>query len=562
MTKRKVLNLIKKADQRFAECELEIPQNKNFGHYSTNCALKLAKLEGKNSVELANELKNIILNQKEISDIFEKIEVVSPGFINFYLTPQSIQKEFTQIYKNKEKFFTKSFNNKGKVVVIDYSAPNIAKPMGIGHLRSTIIGQALYNIFKFTGYKVIGDNHLGDWGKQFGMLIAAYKNDGQPKRIDINYLMGLYVKFNAQMKENPELENIAREEVKKLQQGDKKNLAIWKKFYKVSISEFNQMYKLLNVKFDYFLGESFYNPMLNSLVKDALKNGVAQESQGAIVIEIGDNKTPMLIQKSDGAYLYATTDLATVKYRVNKFKPDLILYVIANEQSLHLEQLFIASKKLGLIKNEKLAHIKFGLILASDMKKFSTRAGKTIFLLDVINEAIERAKKTASDKKKDLTNKEKENIAKVVGIGAVKYNDLSQNRLSDIAFDWNRMLNLEGNSAPYLQYTYARLKSILRKAKQAKFDSKYLNDELEIDLMVKLSQFSDVLEKITQTYYPHYLTDYLYELAKQTNAYYQKVPVISADKNQKTARLALVYSISQTLKTGLNLLGIETLEKM
>lgn len=554
-----------------SEVDISVPENENFGHYSTNVAMRIAKAKGGNPpaggpMQIANE----IINKLRITnyELFEKIEAVAPGFINFWISEKVLQKEFNLINKAGGKWGKTKTKSKGKkTVVIDYCGVNIAKPMSVGHLRSTIIGQALYNIFKFNGWKVIGDNHLGDWGKQFGILIAAYKENLKTKKLKnskltIDNLMELYVDYTARMKADVELENIAREETRKLQIGDKKNIKIWNEFHKITFNELQKIFKILNIKIDHHLGESFYNPMLDGIVKDALDKKVAVKSEGAVVIFIDNDKAPFLIQKSDGAFLYGTTDIATVKYRVKKFKPEVILYVVGNEQTFHLSQLFEAVKKLEIIKDQKLAHIKFGLVLGEDMKKLSTRAGKHISLGALLEEAIIRAEKIIEEKNPGLSAGEKKKIAKIVGIGAVKYNDLSQNRQSDIAFDWDKMLNFEGNSGPYIQYTYARLKSILRKSKSAKFDSKYLNEKIETSLILKLEEFPGVLEKITELYFTHYLAEYLFDLAKTTNVFYQTLPVLKAEKNERNARLALIKTVTETLKTGLNLLGIEVPEKM
>ncbi len=591
MLKDQIKNILEKALGEIRDVEIAVPENKQFGHYSTNVALRLAKKTGKNPMEIAQKLTNNL--QQTTNNFFSKIEVVQPGFINFWLTPEAIQNELKEICKAGKNFGKMNFKKK-PILVIDYSHPNIAKPMSVAHLRSTIIGQALYNIFKFSGWKTIGDNHLGDWGKQFGILIAAYKekpttNNQQPttKKITIEDLMELYVDYIARMKENSKLEEIAKLETKKLQNEDRENVLIWKQFYKISLDEFKKVYKILGVKFDYYLGESFYNKMLPKIIEEALKKGVAEKSDGAIIIPI-KNKAPFVIQKSDEAFLYSTTDIAAIKYRIEKFKPNIILYVVDNGQSLHFEQLFESVKKLGYIEAEqrgkendkevKLIHAKFGLILSEDMKKLSTRAGKHIPLLEVIDEAINRAKKIVEGKRPDLSEKEKNKIAEIVGVGALKYNDLSQNRQSDIAFKWDKMLNLEGNSGPYIQYTYARLRSILRKAKgessKGKAETECLKEPIELELILKLAEFPEIIKRITETYYPHYLADYLYDLAKTANSFYQSLPVLKprskdgvllrgkAQKEIKQARLILVKSITETLKTGLNLLGIKTIDKI
>lgn len=549
---------------------LEAAHDTRFGHYTTNVAFALAKETRKVPLEVARELVEKI-RLSDVGHMIEKAEAVAPGFVNITLLSQTLREEFGSIVKAGAKWGMPLGilrRGSGQAVVIDYSAPNIAKPMSVGHLRSTIIGAALYNIFRFSGWKTIGDNHLGDWGRQFGILIAAYKerpatSDKRQGKATIGDLMRLYVDYNARMKEDAALEERARLETKKLQDGDRENTKLWKQFYKISLAEFKKIYTLLGVKFDYSYGESHYKDMLSGIVSDALSKGVAVRSEGAVIIPVPD-KAPLVIQKSDEAFLYATTDIATVKQRVKQWKPDLILYVVGNEQTLHLEQLFYAVKQLQIVSRETMSHVKFGMILGEDMKKLSTRAGKHIALEEVIEEAIERARAVVDEKRPDLSERERAKIAKAIGIAALKYNDLSQNRQSDIAFQWDKMLNLEGNSAPYLMYSYARLKSIIRKAgrKRTIFDAKALASPLELGLVAKLIRFPEVLHEITQSYFPHHLTDYLYELAKEVSAFYEQEPVLKAAPDVRAARLALIGAVAQTMKTGLGLLGIETLEKM
>lgn len=541
--------------------EVTVPEHAQFGHFSTNIALRLAKVRGKSPMDVAEDIAEK-LRDIDQEGFFAKVETARPGFVNIWLSPETIQDSLKEIIKAEGTWGAQT-REKYETVVIDYSGPNIAKPMSVGHLRSTVIGQALYNIFKFSGWKTIGDNHLGDWGKQFGVLIAAYKEDGMPQDVTIDYLVKLYVDYSARMKEYAELGEVAKAEVKKLQDGDEENRAIWKRFYEVSIEEFDRMYNMIGVSFDHVQGESFYNDQLPGIVQDALDKGVAKESEGAIVIPVEGYEAPLIIRKSDGAYLYPTTDIATAKHRMEDFKADQLLYVVGNEQSLHFEQLFAALKKLGIVTDQKLAHVKFGLMLGEDMKKFSTRAGKTVSLLGLLEEAIARAKKVVDEKQPDLSEEERQKIAEVVGIGAVKYNDLSQNRQSDIVFNWDRMLSFEGNSGPYLQYAYARLKSILRKGDHVStFDVAHLNDETELQVIMRLQEFPEVIENITKNYFPHHLADYLYALAKDVNAMYQKVQVLKAEEAERNARLALIAAAAQTLKTGLELLGLKTLEQM
>lgn len=554
--------------EKLGDLDFQLLAGENRAHFSTNAAFVFGEQQKISPLEAAEELKSF-LEAKSPQGFFSKIEIASPGFINFWLTPETIQAEFLKMVKAGESWGKAELK---KTVVIDYSAPNIAKPMSVAHLRSTIIGQSLYNIFQFAGAKVIGDNHLGDWGKQFGILIAAYKealpNKPEFEKPTIEDLMKLYVDYSARAKVDEILNEKAKAETVKLQQGDKENLKLWQKFYKLSLKEFEAVYKVLGVKFDYYLGESFYNPMLSDLVREATLKGVAKKSEGAVIIPLDkDDLPPYVVQKSDEAYLYSTTDLATLKYRIEKFKADLILYVVGNDQALHFNQLFAAGRKMGLVKNTGLVHVKFGLILSSDLKKLSTRAGRYISLLEVIDEAIKKAKKVVEAKQPDLVESEKEKIAKIVGLGALVYNDLSQNRMSDITFDWDRMLALEGNSAPYLQYTYARLRSILRKTPKSilpkkGFDPAALNKEADLALILKMAYFPEIIKSATMNYYPHYLANYLYELARLMNSFYEKEPVLKSEPVLREARLALVKKTAETLKIGLGLLGIKTIEKI
>jgi len=565
----KIVGLIQEVTGKEYDVSVEPSEDLAFGHYATSVALKLASASGKNPRAFAEELA-VKLRAADRGALFERIEVAGPGFINFWLSKEAIRGAFLEIVNAGKKWGTQkvvSYKSlvvsKRPVIIIDYSHPNIAKPMSVAHLRSTIIGAALYNVFKFSGWKTIGDNHLGDWGKQFGVLIAAYKEKSKLRKdINISELMRLYVDYTARMKEDPKLEDVAREETKKLQDGDKENVKIWKAFYKISINEFQKIYKILGVKFDYFLGESFYKPMLGDVVKEALAKGIAKRSEGAVIIPL-DPLPPFVIQKSDEAFLYSTTDLAAVQYRVKKFKPNVILYVVDNGQSLHFEQLFVSVRKLGFATNEELVHAKFGLILSEDMKKLSTRAGRHIALEAVIDQAIEKARALVDAKRNDLSEAERAKIAQAVGIAALKYNDLSQNRQSDIAFRWKKMLNLEGNSAPYLIYTYVRLKSILRKGKKQKtLKADAPIEPADLKLVLKLMQFPDAIARVRETYFPHLLTDYLYDLAKCANHYYQSVPVLKSAGELQSVRLHLVSAVAETMKIGLGLLGISALQKM
>lgn len=571
MYKNEIHNLIEKALQDLGIQEMpsfsvSYPPNEKMGDYTTNAAMVAARVLKKAPMEIASAIKSKVESRK--SKVVEKIEIIAPGFINFYLKQEAVQKNLANILKQKDKYGS-SVIGKAKTVMVDYSAPNIAKMMHVGHLRSTIIGQAIYNIYKFLGYKTIGDNHIGDWGTHFGKLIYAYKSFADKKKLKENFIQEmnrLYVDFNSRAKLDPDLEQFARAETKKFQEGDKEDVKIWKYFVCESMKEFNRIYKTLGVKIDYALGESFYKSMLIEVISSALKKRLAKYSDGAVIIPLEKyNLPPLMIQKSDRATLYGTTDLATIVFRLKKWHPEKIIYIVANEQAGHLAQVFKSAEILGFIRPKQAIHVKFGMVLGSDGKKLSTRAGKVILLDDLLKEAIERAYKIVQEKNPKLSEAEKKKIAKAVGIGAIKYNDLSQNRLTDITFNWDKMLDFRGNSAPYLQYTYARIKSILKKSKSAgiiKFNPELLNGEKELMVLRQLVLFDEIIERSASEFAPNIIADYLYKLANSFNLFYEAVPVLKAEKDLRQARLALISAVAITIKNGLNLLGIKTLERM
>ena len=544
--------------------ELGLPETKNRGHLATNVGFVLAGVEKKSPAEAAGEIKKY-LEDESPKGLIEKIETAGGGFLNIWFTKEAIQEEFVKISKSEK---PKSKNKREKIIV-EYSQPNIAKPMHVGHLRSTIIGDALANILEFAGNKVTRWNYLGDWGTHFGKVIAAAKKIESQGGLgalltikDVRSSVAAYREFTEEAKTNPALEEVARAEFKKLEDNDPENKKLWEESVKTSRAEIQEVYDLLGVDFDEWKGESAYEKDLEPLIEGLQKGGFAKESEGALVIGLEDEGLPpALIRKSDGATLYLTRDIASLEDRIKKYKSDLILYVVDNAQSLHFEQLFAVAKKVGLRFNAR--HIKFGLVLSEDMKKLSTREGKQIDLVDVINESIKRARAIVDKKQPDMTDAEKAEIARVVGIGALKYNDLSQNRQSDIAFNWDKMLSLEGNSGPYLQYSYTRLASILQRANRiGKLNESALSSEADLGLVLKLAQFPEVIRTVTENYFPHYLANYLYELAREANGYYEKEPVLKAEGDLRDARLHLVKAVAETLKAGLGLLGIETVERM
>lgn len=479
---------------------------------------------------------DIDLKPDEIINRTEKVG----GFTNIWLQNEWLINQLDGVIKE--------FPQNNKTVVVEYSSPNIAKPFGIGHLRSTIIGQALYNMYKFLGWKVIGDNHLGDWGTQFGKLLYMIDLRGE-KEIGIEKLEALYVEFHALVKSEPELEEKAREWFVRLEKGEPEVKKVWEECVRVSMFEFDRVYKLLKVKIDNAYGESFYETLMRSVVDEAKTKGIATRSDGAWVIEIPNEKTPLMLLKSDEATTYATRDLATLKFRRDTWSPDMIIYEVGAEQTLHFRQVFGAAERLGYVDSKtKLVHTKHGLYLSPDGKKFSTRGGKTVNLEAVLKEAIERARK--------LGNKE---CAEEVGIGAVKYFDLLHNVQSDIVFDWEKIMALEGNSGPYLQYTHARTKSVLAKSQspnsKMQTSSEYNAEELAI--LRCIYRFPEVVEEAAERCAPNLVCNFLFELAQRFNGFYSRHLILGS-----IFRLKLTLSVGGVLKTGLGLLGIESPSKM
>jgi len=544
-----------------ADFSLEMPKLSSFGDYATNAALLAGKRLGQPPLYLAQKLK------EELSSLsfVEEIKVAPPGFINFYLKPDFLLKVGEEIISLRKRLVSKT--GEGKTVVIDYSSPNIAKPFGVGHLRSTIIGQALYNLYAFLGYKVIGDNHLGDWGTQFGVLIRQIKLKSPEKIEDLTIedLEKLYVDFHREVEKNSKLKEEAREWFKKLEEGDREARRIWQAIVDLSMKEFGRVYKILGVSFDVSLGESFYQDKMAAVISDAQEKGLLRESQGAKVIFLPGKKTPAMLIKSDGATTYLLRDLAAIKYRQERWQPHLIIYEVGADQTFYFQQVFSVASLLGYCLPEALAHVAHGMILGLE-GKFSTRSGKTIHLEAVLKEAIKRARRltTEAGVAKKLSPKEQEKVAQAVGIGAVKYNDLKQNPRTDIIFDWEKMLTLEGNSGPYLQYTAARCFSVLKKSKGSKFENLPripLNQE-ELAIIKFSCHWDEVVIEATQKFSPNLIADFLYQLAQKYNYFYNQNRILGEDKKRESLRLGLTALTAKILEEGLGLLGIEILRKM
>lgn len=552
-------------DFDMSKIKVERPEEETHGDYSTNVALVLAKTSRRDPMEIGENIRTQILKLE--SKHFEKIEIVKPGFINFLVSREKLERLFSGVANKGIRIF-QGKTEKKETIVIEYSSPNIAKPLGIHHLPTTIIGQALVNILRFAGHKVVSLSFPGDWGTQFGLLIAGYKRWGDKdklKKNPIHEMLELYVRFSQAAKEDPELLEEGRKEFKKLEEGDKGNRKLWSWFTKESLKDFNRVYRMINVKIENTIGESYYEPKLKSLIKEALKRGIAERGEdNSIVIKIPGSPTPEIIQKSDGSTIYTTRELAAIRHRLKKWHASKLLYVAANQQTFHLNQVFGAAEKLGFAKDNQLFHVKFGMVLAPGGKKFATREGRLIPLEDVLKEGVERARKVVEKLNPSLSDKEKEKIAQEVGIGAVKFFVLSRNRLSDIVFDWEQILNLRGFSAPYIQYTYARLSSILRKTdfKKRKNAPISVTHPLEREIIVNILRFNEVVDEISKNYFPNRLAEYLYNLCNILNSFYETLPVLKANEEERESRLNLVYTTGEVLKTGLNLLGISAPEKM
>jgi len=548
-----------------ADIELSVPDNANFGHYSTSVALKLAKSKKENPMDLAAELAAKI-EKKAPRNFFEKIDVAAPGFINLWISKDIIRQELIYISRQKEKY-GRSDIGKNKKVIIEYSSPNIAKPMHVGHLRSAVIGDALANIHEFLGYKVIRWNYVGDWGTQFGKLIAAYKRWGSKAEIEkspIKELLSLYIRFHKEEAENPIFAQEGRDEFMKLEGGNPQNRKLWKWFRDESMKEFKKVYAKLGVKFDVTLGESFFEPHLKPLIERLYKKKTAVESEGALIVHLEEKGLPpALIQKSDESSLYLTRDIANLEYRLKKYKPAEMIYVVGNEQALHFEQLFAVAEIMHL-KKTKLVHAKHGMVFGEKGKKLSTRSGEAIQLDELLQRSVNLSREVVEKKNSKLKAKEKEKIAEAVGIGAVKYNDLRENRLSDIYFDWGKMLDFSGDSAPYLQYTQARLKSILRKARVAKkADFGLLDSETEMALIRKMAEFPGIVKRSAEILFTNGIAKYLYELANLANKYYESTPILTdKDIARRNARLLLIDSVISVMENGLGLLGIKAPDKI
>ncbi len=554
---------ITKIDEKIIKSFIEVPPDKKMGDYAFPC-FKLAKDLKKSPNLIAEELKDNIEFDK---NIIEKVEIVG-GYLNFYINKMHIVEEVLRKIAEKKENYGKQQIGNGKTVVIDYSSPNIAKPFHIGHLRSTVIGGALYNIYKFLGYNTVGINHLGDYGTQFGKLIEGYKRWGSEYDIEknpIDELTKIYIRINELCKNDESVLNECRDNFKKLEDGNEYYVELWNKFREVSLKEFQRVYDLLGSKFDSYNGEAFYSDKMGEVIKKLEESGKLVESEGAKVIDLEDKKmAPCLIIKSNGSTTYATRDLAAILYRTRTYSFEKAIYVTSYEQTLHFKQVFEVAKLLGIEQKyiEGLTHVPFGMVHLKT-GKMSTREGNIIKLEDLLNEAISRAKKIIEEKNPDL--EDKDDVAKKVGVGAVIFNDLANSRIKDEMFDWDNILNFNGETGPYIQYMYVRTKSILAKAKFPSIDEidfTKLNDEEATSVIQVLYDFDETLIQVVEKNEPSILSNYLIELSHNFSNFYNAHRIIGEEENIQNARLFLTYACSIVLKTGAELLGMKMPERM
>lgn len=553
-------------------------QDAKFGDYQANFAMPLAKKLKLKPRDVADQ----IVKQMPIGTDWEKIDVAGPGFINIRLSTPFIQWRLTEQWKSPTAGITPI--DSPRTVIVDYSSPNVAKPMHVGHLRSTVIGDAIARTYRSLGWKVLSDNHLGDWGTQFGMLIYGWRHkrdDSLAQQSPIQELARLYKLVNRLGEEDPAIARACRDETAKLHEGDPENLALWNQFMPWCHQDLAKMYLRLGISFDMQLGESFYQPMLAEVVTSLAAKHLAEPSDGAICVffpdpsgKVDENGAPVallpptIIKKSDGAFTYATSDLACIKYRMEHFKPAVMVYVVDDRQSLHFQQLFSTARKWGYERVE-LVHVAFGKITGKDGKPYKTREGGTVGLETLLDEAVERARKVVDENSPELPEEERAHVAEMVGIGAVKYADLSQNRQSDYVFDLDKMISLQGNTATYLQYVYARNRSIFRKGEIEPSSLDPGQTEISLDhpseraLAIKLIQFGESVAMSAEDHRPNVITGYLFDLANAYNGFFRDCRVLKAEtESLKRSRLILCELTARTIRQGLDLLGIKTVDRM
>lgn len=543
---------------------IEIPPNSDLGDYAFPC-FKLAKSLRKAPPVIASEIKEAI---KLDDGSIEKIEIVG-GYLNIYINKASLAETVLKEVAQKQEKYGSSNIGMGKNVVIDYSAPNIAKPFHIGHLRSTVIGGALYKIYNFLGYNSVGINYLGDWGLQFGKVMAGYdmwKDEYDFSQSEIQAILKIYVRFCQEEKEKPELTELAREYFKRLEDGEEKEVETWKWIRRISLENYQKTYNLLNSKFDSYNGESYYNDKMDAVVDELREKGLLKASEGAQVVDLSEyDMPPCIIITSAGTTIYATRDLASLKDRINKYDFDKAIYVVGNEQRLHFKQVFKVLELMGYPEYaKKCEHVPFGLVVDKDGEKIGSRKGNSVFLEDILKEAIQKVEKIIDEKNPGLEDKEE--VARKVGVGAIIFNDLSNSRIKDEIFDWDMLLNFQGETGPYIQYIYVRTRSLLEKAGYVpdleNINFSKLQEKEAVETLKLLYRFNEFVTLAADKNEPSIISRYLIDVAQNFSTFYNEHKIITEDKAVQDARLALTYAVGTVLKSGVTLLGMEMPNKM
>lgn len=543
---------------------IEIPPNSDLGDYAFPC-FKLAKSLRKAPPVIASEIKEAI---KLDDGSIEKIEIVG-GYLNIYINKASLAETVLKEVAQKQEKYGSSNIGMGKNVVIDYSAPNIAKPFHIGHLRSTVIGGALYKIYNFLGYNSVGINYLGDWGLQFGKVMAGYdmwKDEYDFSQSEIQAILKIYVRFCQEEKEKPELTELAREYFKRLEDGEEKEVETWKWIRRISLENYQKTYNLLNSKFDSYNGESYYNDKMDAVVDELREKGLLKESEGAQVVDLSEyDMPPCIIITSAGTTIYATRDLASLKDRINKYDFDKAIYVVGNEQRLHFKQVFKVLELMGYPEYaKKCEHVPFGLVVDKDGEKIGSRKGNSVFLEDILKEAIQKVEKIIDEKNPGLEDKGE--VARKVGVGAIIFNDLSNSRIKDEIFDWDMLLNFQGETGPYIQYIYVRTRSLLEKAGYVpdleNINFSKLQEKEAVETLKLLYRFNEFVTLAADKNEPSIISRYLIDVAQNFSTFYNEHKIITEDKTVQDARLALTYAVGTVLKSGVTLLGMEMPNKM
>ena len=543
---------------------LELPPNRELGDVAFPC-FTLAKALRSSPQAIAEDLATRI----NADSANNQVKTRSTGpYLNFYFERapyalELLERINTGESTNGESTYGNSTEGNGQTIVVDFSSPNIAKPFSLPHLRSTMIGNAIINLYKALGYTTVGINHLGDWGTQFGKEIVAYKlwgNDEMIRTNPIQELVSLYVRFHEEVEERPELEDEARQWFKRLEDGDEEAVRLWQWFVEESIKEFEKIYRLLGVEFDHYMGESFYNDKMERVLSELREKNLLVESEGALVVELGEDQPPAIIQKQDGSSIYATRDLAAALYRKDTFDFTKVFYVVGNEQKLHFEQVFAVLKQMGYDWAKDLLHVPFGLMLFEG-KKMSTRQGRIVLLEEVLRESIEKADKIIEEKNPDLTDRAE--VAESVGVGAIIFNDLKNNRLHEVNFSWAEALNFEGETGPYIQYSYARIQSLIRRSgvdvsELGKVSGEYLTGKASWDLLYLLGQYPETIRRAAERLEPSVLARYLLDLATTFNQFYHQERVLTDNEAERDAKLALTNATAKTLQHGLKILGLKS----